>query len=650
MSDQVTSPQEPSARDAIKSLFERAQKQGTFEYTLTLLRVGGVDERPDPFVALLDETSRNPDAEAAASQRQAYCRFASLEDPVALIWNLLSCASARAFRPFPFGHLITGTPPHYVRPTAIDRVRELVRYAEELREHAIKEAVIRCYRALVEGGCIEGVTGEVAGDEQFARQFWKDLVETYFAARKEFGREPRLLKWPRFEVLEVLCDDELGLYGFRVYFSNGSHAEWVRRKEYAMGVNVLPREDVNFMAGDLDALKDEWRVGDKPLYEIGLPGRYNDLGEWRPLMYEGATESITREIQTVTSDPELQGALFYVQCTCHWVIEFALRANVDLPYDNAISFGTQRYPINLWKCPHQDNWDRNICVYDGWVRIHSPSVEEIEAALSAVRLALSRLAFTFDADISWRMKYSGLPDSIENSLAKPTRADIAHFEKVLVELPYIIDFAIDWYNRGRASRNPFTAFLCYFVAIEIIVHAAYDGDEDLGLNPQNLGRAERRRKRLECIEQLKSNLLETDPQRFVETAYSECVKSLNRRRREVCELVFGPAHGAMPALFTDTDEKESLTTIRNWLAHGGVSLVDREHEKLVRERLREIADISKEFLMRVLLRLRSEQTWEDWSRVYTFGRSFTDPRSIRVTNSDKMLPQTSWLIQPAWCE
>ena len=52
-------------------------------------------------------------------------------------------------------------------------------------------------------------------------------------------------------------------------------------------------------------------------------------------------------------------------------------------------------------------------------------------------------------------------------------------------------------------------------------------------------------------------------------------------------------------LFEKATDGYSLTSIRGELAHGGVTLMDRNHERLVRSRLHEIEEISKEFLARM---------------------------------------------------
>ena len=56
---------------------------------------------------------------------------------------------------------------------------------------------------------------------------------------------------------------------------------------YQAKVNVIPGSSIDFFVGENDKLKPAWRVSGKWLYEVGLEGRYNEPGEWKPLAYPG---------------------------------------------------------------------------------------------------------------------------------------------------------------------------------------------------------------------------------------------------------------------------------------------------------------------------------------------------------------------------
>jgi len=133
------------------------------------------------------------------------------------------------------------------------------------------------------------------------------------------------------ERLKLLTDKDNRLYGFKLHFSNGSKARFIRYSNRTEAVNILfEKNRVNFNVGLIDDLKHEWRVGDKRLYELGLPGKYNEDGEWKPIVYPGNCEHLQNEAQEAISDERIQGVLFYMFCTGHKVIEFAIKTHIKL--------------------------------------------------------------------------------------------------------------------------------------------------------------------------------------------------------------------------------------------------------------------------------------------------------------------------------
>ena len=634
----------------IATLFKAAQEQGAVSYTYTLLRVGGIGGHPDPFLTLGDTLPSDWELLSSRQKWDAYCRIAILEEPVALIANLLNAATKAAYQPFPFESLIKATPTGFQRPDARARVETLIARAETPLGGIVANALRRCYAVLLNGVCND--RDPTGGDhtDDYPGLFWSALYQQYWKARKAYGNTSQYVKWPQFEVFEILCDNELGLYGFRVYFSNGGYAEWVRRKEYARGLNLVLQDGLNFQVGMLNGLRREWRVGARRLHEVGLPGRYNPLGEWRPIVYEGPTDWIDGEIADLSDDPDIRGALFYIYTTCHHVVEFVVRSDVNLPFDNAFEFGSVRYPVHLFKCEPQDDWDPNIRIYDGWVMLHAAEPSEIEQALRAVAVAIGRLAFVFAGEITWKVKYAASFRGSTPTLAQPAEADVLLLDNLMTDLPYIVDFAIDWHNRGRASRNPFSAFLCYFVAIEVIANAAYQKSSGLGLNPSRATKSALRNARHQCIQEHYGRLFHANPEEFVRAAYFQCLTPLNARRREICELVFGESHPAIDALFKTQAARPSLTKIRDSLAHGTIALLLRDHEQLVRQRLPEMARITNEFLMRVALKLKPEDQCPAWSRRASATMVMSDPRSVKVVSHLPVLGDNNWAIQPRWCE
>jgi hypothetical protein len=638
----------------IRELFGDAQKNGAFDYTLSLLRVGGIESGRDALLQLQDATSQP----AASLDEQElltwYCPIASLNDPLALVLNLLRCTQKQPYLPFPFTSLNRGSFPRIQHATQREKVGHVAHLARDAGRPGVAAILSEVYHDEALAAC-EAHDHKMAFDNleqtcEAAYEFWKSLASEYFAARLGFRGMPRFHKWPQFEVLELLIDDHDGLYGYHVHFSNGSKASFARYSDHTEGVNVIPRDFVNYMAGDLDALKPEWHVGDKWLYEIGLPGRYNPLGQWKPIIYEGSTDTIAKRARELSDNPQVRGVLFYMMCTGHRVIEFVVKTTVDLPIDKPVTFGSVVHPIHLSKCPEAESEYRNVRLYDGWVRLESGTVEEVEAALFRIAVALNRLAFAFGVALDWQLKYQDAIEHTGMGLAQPSADDLPFLDRLLVDIPYELDFAVDWYNRGRSSNNPFAAFLCYFIALEIVATAAFESDSDFGVQVFDESKAVRRAIRAQCINDKYTALFASDPTQFIIQAYFECVQTLDMRRRKIAESVFGSRHRYLTTLFEEEGGQPSLTEIRNLIAHGKLSLVNREEAALVRRHLPRIAGVVKEFLVRLILRLQPADNVPDWSGKHSIRFSFGDPRNTQVASSDKMFPHNDWSIRPEWCE
>jgi hypothetical protein len=78
---------------------------------------------------------------------------------------------------------------------------------------------------------------------------------------------PRYHKWPRYEVFELLQDEEGKLNGFRVHFSNGNSARFSRtpRGCDCMNITIEGSGTIGLMVGRLDCLQRVWMVDWRPV-------------------------------------------------------------------------------------------------------------------------------------------------------------------------------------------------------------------------------------------------------------------------------------------------------------------------------------------------------------------------------------------------
>jgi len=394
--------------------------------------------------------------------------------------------------------------------------------------------------------------------------------------------------------------------------------------------------EITYFVGLIDNLQKAWQIHGKQLHELNLPGRYNRVGEWKPIVAPMAVATLAEECRARSDDPDIQGALFYLLSTGFRVIEFVVRTNVDLPHEE-VSFGRS---LHLWKCPPLEEnplANSNFRIYDGWFDLESADTDYIRHATAMIGVALNRMAF--GGEKFWA------PNEEDTGLLNSLLKDFPQSDDAVV-----LDAAIDWYTRARSSQNVFTAFLCYYVAIECVARAVADGNADFGLGFHRKSKAERRRTRVECIQEMHERLYSEDPEMFIREAYFNCVVGLKEKTRRVAELVFGQDHPHLKLLFEKGPDGHSLNSIRGELAHGGVTLIDSDHEKLVRGRLREVASISKEFLTRLIFFLKPADPLPTWSRSFIDSTYFTDPRSTMFVNSEVPIADKDWRIRPEWCD
>lgn len=629
-------------KEIVDKLVHAAQQNGKFYYTQTLLRVTGI-ELGDPFEVFRSQLVLND---------PAYCDWIRHDDFLQFIWNLVQCSNGRPYNAFPFVNLSQNLPYGERSHITSDKVHALVNMAADSGQQLLSDWIAVAYPDDLLSDCSTAASNIPTDDSAItkARALNEALLIASDRERKAFPSSNRFAKWPRFEVLEILADEVIGLYGYRVHFSNGSSAEFTRRPEGTRAVNISFDDDgqINYWVGSLDELCKEWRVVDRRLHEIGLPGRYNKLGFWQPIVYEGPAKWIQDEIRQLSDDPEVQGSLFYIYTTAHWVIEFAVRANVDLPLENVAQFGSEDHPICLWKLPNDENKFANECLYDGWITLPTPTVGAIKIALTHIRIGMSRLAFAYDAELKWVLKY-GMVQSV-HGLATPTESDLERFDELLINpVAPKLDLAIGWYNAANNAADPLTGFLCYFNAIEVLIEGVWAGDIDLPSGPiTKQSKSERRLWRRECVQQLYEALFPQDPERFAQEVYFNCLQQLAKRRRDVANAIWGLDNATVSELFDPTDDQPSFTEIRNRVAHGRASVLNPDDVILVKKSIGILADIAKECILRLLLKKMPNDSVQFWSRHYNLSMSMDNPRSTMVTSTIKILPSIDWRIRSDW--
>jgi hypothetical protein len=472
----------------LEELFIQAQQKGGTQYIYTLLRVTGITKQLDPLLkikAIIKEL--NYPSISDSDFLDKYKAIMEINDPLDLIANLINCINKEGYNINPFLSLNNGNFPHIVHPNISERIQFLLKICEEKNQPSIINVLNRAFPKklvkLISSELISCNIDEIKYLRKLYKKskiFFNTLIEIQEKRRLEFLKQPKLYKLPRFEVLELLSTSDFGLYGFKMHFSNGSSAIFERFSNKTKCINITLNYPLGLFVGDIDKMRHEWRIGEKRLYEVGLPGRYNKYGEWKPLVYPGKTDALQKEASSFSKDPKIQGSFFYILCTGHRVIEFVICSDLNLPIEYS-NFGNKLY---LYKCSPTDEEGfpiSNLHIYDGWIELDSIDVNSIKNAINYIDIVASRLTFAFNCSMKWCVKYNSTYS--KSGFASPTQQDILFLNRFLKNFPaneyaIILDSAIGWFNHGKNSSNIFTRFLCYYIVIESIAINITDGKGD----------------------------------------------------------------------------------------------------------------------------------------------------------------------------
>jgi hypothetical protein len=638
----------------IKELYDAARAAGRVDYVCTLLRVEYYSIKVmDPLLCLQAELDELSSGQVKKKPLQIYSSLLEHNEPLNLLANLFNCVRSLPYDSAPF-HRLGQMDGMFVRePTLEEKIGELKRMSLAALRPQLRELIAQAYPEALIRACSSSESPEAECLNKalnYCRSLLSALLKIYFDERLSFRGAPRFYKFNDF-VIELLVDYEEGLNGFQAHAPNGSVSTFARFSDSVYGRNIMFAPQIEFFVGSLDNWPDEWLVCGRRLHDLGLSGRYNKWGEWKPIVYPVVPSGLLKEARSLAIDSDVQGTLFYILSTGFRGIEFAVCTNADLPSQSGSIGGV----LHLWKClPLNDvpPVDSNLRVYDGWFELDSIDPEEIRDALAMIGIFLSRLAFAFDAEVSWRVKYRRGEGG--SALATPNEEDIKFFNSLLVDFPktedaLVLNQALDWYTRGRSSPHMFTKFLCYYISVESIATAVFEEKADLNFGFKKSSKAIARAERAACIKAKHDEMYATNPEEFVRQAYFDCIYTIRHRTESIIAQVFGTDHEYLNWLFKKGEDGYSLHNIRGRLAHGGFSLSNRGDEEIVAKRLPEISQIAKEFLTRAIFMLNPEDALPTWSRRFSVAQHLADPRSTMFVTRESALPTKDWRIRPHWC-
>ncbi len=376
--------------------------------------------------------------------------------------------------------------------------------------------------------------------------------------------------------------------------------------------------------------------------------KYNANGEWRPICFSGDIDGIQRQIRTETDDERIRGLLFYIRTTGFKVIEFVLRGEVVLPGKNLdLPNSVHLYPLS--DDPNQvgldeEDWTVNRYIYDGWIPVIEDTAESVNIALDEINWTMGLMSQIYKCSIHWTLKYPSMNHGAGDALIDDSHTGL--LEKVLSST-YLkedrvrLQSALDWIAHARRLRSPFNRFLAYWIAMEGIAFALYDGS----LFPEKkiaktVGRAstwERVKKAFFYVVGKISAIKAAE-----EASNTEKVKAS-------LQTVFGNQSAVINRVFREKAyDGSTLAKIRHKIAHGEFMEWNMTHVAAVHSALPMVEKVTTEFVMRLLLDLAPNQALPQTGHSMRLIIEGSDPRGTMVCSDLRMLPAKSWRIQSKW--
>lgn len=436
-------------------LFGRAARTSGFQYICTLLRVEGIktghwdafveaEEAANDFSEILRSTRKKGQEKRALRMGLfLYCHLTEMSAPYEILSNLLRCIQGKPYSMFPFSHLVRVeknkqsifAKRHLPSPKKkIEYLRELATACDEQKlleildgffRNDIRNAFYHSDYAITEKE-FRIAEGSNIGEESLELEKLSELLTRCFAfysaftiaynlVRKGLAQGKKFHRWPNYEVIEMLSDED-GLTGFKIHFPNNSYAMFERKKyKGTMGLNIMvEKEGISLMVGDLEKYKkaDNWYVNGKPFEESGT--RYNQYGFWRPIIFNRDSDIIQQKIIKLTDNKIAQGSLFYIFATGHAAIEFVIKCDRFLTKERLPGKPTRQNNIELTLC---ENPASASLLYDGTYYLKSKEVADVTSAIEEIKKFVE-VQKSRGIDLKYRLKYQLYSDGSEGRTKK----------------------------------------------------------------------------------------------------------------------------------------------------------------------------------------------------------------------------------------
>ncbi len=206
MSDANKETNQEKPKNPLEGFFGIKDSASLYNYVLVLLRPKGVAYEIDPLWTIYQSILSGTDVDITTEV---------IMESLELLFSLIEHTQGKDCNPSPFVTYCDN-----VGFSLKPRLKEIVAYVSETAENYSYSELSTQIENILTDTVIDSISNNNGQDLSHVKEFIKEFVGLYFQARLEFNKvSGRLLyKMPRFEVFEILKNDEYGLYGFNMYF------------------------------------------------------------------------------------------------------------------------------------------------------------------------------------------------------------------------------------------------------------------------------------------------------------------------------------------------------------------------------------------------------------------------------------------------
>jgi len=225
-------------KQVFRELFKEAEKNGGIHYLFAILRLDGYNyKNPDQLLEqrkIINLLNVNKLSKKDIRRHLKYI-LSRIEEQFSVIFNLYNCCRQKDHKFKPYYHLYTGDSFKKKNPPFDKLFKEFLKNMNEYKNGELT----KIYLDIFDEEKINEILNvkSVKTINQYKKWFRniRDLTsifsEEYFSIRMNFTKYPKYIKMRQFQVLELLTNKYLGLYGFHIHFSNGNKATYIRRAQ-----------------------------------------------------------------------------------------------------------------------------------------------------------------------------------------------------------------------------------------------------------------------------------------------------------------------------------------------------------------------------------------------------------------------------------